>query len=248
MPHIAHFALVSFIYECVKALYSSLPLKNNTYGSLATLVTSTMYVCICLGVFSLSTVTFSALHPSVNNTVTKDVILFYKKLAPYKISNSYVPPQELIAFENRKEIIVQGANDIKGPWYEYQFLYKPGNVNATPPIIGLYFLFNIFFNQIFIKIILFLAPFKPLLDRQLFFAAHTLPAQNPWLYGVIYRLLNNQKEVLKLINTEKNPFVKRPPKFIKVSLYKYQFSSQSQRLFILFYDKFISIHIIKILK
>jgi len=91
-----------------------------------------------LGIFSLSSVNFSALHPSTNNTVTKDLKMFYNKLAPYKISNSYLPPKEFINLDNRKEIVIQGASDIKGPWYEYQFLYKPGNVNVTPPIIGLY--------------------------------------------------------------------------------------------------------------
>lgn len=126
--------------ECLKAIYLSLPLKSKVNGSFSALITSTFYVSICLGVFSLSSVNFSALHQSVNNTVPKDLKLFYNKLAPYKISNSYLPPNELISFESRKEIIIQGANDIKGPWYEYQFLYKPGNVNVTPPIIGLYFI------------------------------------------------------------------------------------------------------------
>ncbi|VVC45003.1 Lipase maturation factor [Cinara cedri] len=208
LPYIAHFALGSFIFECLKSLYSSLPLSSNTYGSLGTMITSTMYICVCLGSFSLSTVPLSALHPSVNNTAAKDVILFYNTLAPFKMSNHYVPHQELISPERRREIIIQGANDIKGPWYEYQFLYKPGNVNATPPII---------------------APYKPLLDRQLFFAAHTSPNKNPWLYGLIYRLLNNQKEVLSLLNTSQNPFVKKPPKFIKVALYEYKFASPLQR-------------------
>jgi len=79
------------------------------------------------------------------------------------------------------------------------------------------------------NLILFLAPYKPLLDRQLYFAAHSLPAQNPWLMSVLYRLLNNQKEVLSLLNTNQMPFGKNPPKFVKVSLYKYQFSSKLQR-------------------
>ncbi|KAL4147820.1 hypothetical protein QTP88_002168 [Uroleucon formosanum] len=208
LPFIAYFALGSFVFECLKALYSSLPLKSKTDGSFSALITSTLYVSICLGIFSLSSVNFSALHQSVNNTVPRDLRIFYNKLAPYKISNSYLPPKEFINLENRKEIIIQGASDIKGPWYEYQFLYKPGNVNVTPPII---------------------APYKPLLDRQLYFAAHSSPAQNPWLMSVLYRLLNNQKEVLSLLNTNHIPFGKNPPKFVKVSLYKYQFSSKLQR-------------------
>lgn len=140
LPFIAYFALGSFIFECLKALYLSLPLKSKTTGSISALITSTLYVSVCLGVFSLSSVNFSSLHPNINQTVPKDLKLFYNKLAPYKISNSYLLPKELINVESRKEIIIQGASDIKGPWYEYQFLYKPGNVNVTPPIIGLYFI------------------------------------------------------------------------------------------------------------
>lgn len=150
LPYVAFFALGSFIFECLKALYSSLPFKSKTEGSISAFITSALYVSICLGVFSLSSVSFSALHKSVNNTVSKDLKLFYNKLAPYKISNSYVPPKELINFESRKELIIQGANDIKGPWYEYQFLYKPGNVNVTPPIIGLYFTYYVIYLNTFI--------------------------------------------------------------------------------------------------
>lgn len=142
MPYIAYFALLSFLFECLKALYLSLPLKSKTNGSIFALITSIFYVSICLGVFSLSSVNFSYFHSSVNQTIPKDLKLFYNKLAPYKISNSYLLPKELTNFETRKEIIIQGANDLKGPWYEYQFVYKPGNVNVTPPIIGLYFTYS----------------------------------------------------------------------------------------------------------
>jgi len=85
---------------------------------------------------------------------------------------------------------------------------------------------------------LFLAPYKPLLDRQLYFAAHSSPAQNPWFMSVLYRLLNNQKEVLSLLNIDQIPFGKKPPKFVKVVLYKYQFSSKLQR-----YDKYYIFYI-----
>jgi len=91
------------------------------------------------------------------------------------------------------------------------------------------------YNLCIIILILFLAPYKPLLDYQLFFAAHSQPAQSPWLMSVLYRILNNQKEVLSLLNTDNTPFGKIPPKFVKVSLYKYQFSSKLQRYCIYIY-------------
>lgn len=38
----------------------------------------------------------------------------------------------------RPEIIIEGANNLNGPWLEYNFLYKPGNVNSSLPFVGEY--------------------------------------------------------------------------------------------------------------
>lgn len=140
MPFITYVASASFVFETVKALHLSLPFKNKNDVSISPLITSTFFISICLGIFTLGSVSFSFLHPNVNQTMPKEFKLIYNIFAPYKIANSYLLPKELVNFETRKEIVIQGANDVKGPWYEYQFLYKPGNVNVTPPIIGMYFI------------------------------------------------------------------------------------------------------------
>jgi hypothetical protein len=36
----------------------------------------------------------------------------------------------------RPEVILEYAEDVAGPWKEYQFLYKPGNISAAPVFIG----------------------------------------------------------------------------------------------------------------
>jgi hypothetical protein len=36
----------------------------------------------------------------------------------------------------RPEIILEYAEDESGPWKEYQFLYKPGNISTAPVFIG----------------------------------------------------------------------------------------------------------------
>ncbi|CAG9818461.1 unnamed protein product [Phaedon cochleariae] len=38
----------------------------------------------------------------------------------------------------RSEIVFEGANNADGPWSEYSFLYKPGNVNLSLPFVGEY--------------------------------------------------------------------------------------------------------------
>ncbi len=36
----------------------------------------------------------------------------------------------------RPEVVVEGSNHIDKNWKEYDFLYKPGNLSETPPIVG----------------------------------------------------------------------------------------------------------------
>lgn len=38
----------------------------------------------------------------------------------------------------RPEVIVEGSYEANRGWKEYNFLYKPGDVSARPPIVGKY--------------------------------------------------------------------------------------------------------------
>lgn len=38
----------------------------------------------------------------------------------------------------RPEVIIEGSYDANKDWKEYHFLYKPGVVNGTLPIVGQY--------------------------------------------------------------------------------------------------------------
>lgn len=38
--------------------------------------------------------------------------------------------------EGRPEVIIEGSDSIEGPWREYEFLYKPGNINNSLPFVG----------------------------------------------------------------------------------------------------------------
>jgi len=37
----------------------------------------------------------------------------------------------------RPEVIIEGSNDLKEGWKEYDFLYKPGNLYRPLPFIGM---------------------------------------------------------------------------------------------------------------
>ena len=56
----------------------------------------------------------------------------------------------------------------------------------------------------------------------MWFAALSHYQHEPWLAFFLYRLLTNQPEVLRLIQT--NPFPTTPPKQIRVVLYRYNFT------------------------
>jgi len=52
--------------------------------------------------------------------------------------------------DGRPEVVIEGSDSIEGPWKEYEFLYKPGNVNNSLPFVGEIFL------HIYIKSFLFM--------------------------------------------------------------------------------------------
>lgn len=62
----------------------------------------------------------------------------YMKVEPYRIVNGYTLFRRMTGLDGRPEIIIEGSNDIDGPWKEYEFLYKPGNVNHSMPFVGKY--------------------------------------------------------------------------------------------------------------
>lgn len=56
---------------------------------------------------------------------------------------------------------------------EIEFMYKPGNLSAPPPV---------------------LTPHQPRLDWQMWFAALGSHTQAPWFTGLMYRLLQGKQD------------------------------------------------------
>jgi len=107
--------------------------------------------------------------------------------------------------DTRYELIIEGAAEEaiseKTQWKEYDFKAKPGNLYKTLPII---------------------APYQPRIDWQIWFAAMQRPEHNPWLLHMMWKLLDNDKETLSLLDN--NPFPDKPPKYIRIQFYKYEFA------------------------
>jgi len=106
---------------------------------------------------------------------------------------------------SRPEIVVEGSNDA-ATWFEYEFRYKPGNLNRAPPWV---------------------APHQPRLDWQMWFAALGNYQQNPWFVSFMLQLLRGNPEVLALM--DKNPFTHFPPRYIRALVYEYHFTNFAER-------------------
>jgi predicted DCC family thiol-disulfide oxidoreductase YuxK len=125
------------------------------------------------------------------------------RLEPFRSINGY--GLFAVMTTSRHEIIVQGSND-GVHWLDYEFKYKPGDVNRRPG---------------------FVAPFQPRLDWQMWFAALGDYRQNPWFGNFCVRLLQGSPEVLSLL--EKNPFPGKPPFYIRAEVFDYHFSNVTER-------------------
>uniref|UniRef100_A0A8C2K212 Lipase maturation factor n=1 Tax=Cyprinus carpio TaxID=7962 RepID=A0A8C2K212_CYPCA len=94
-------------------------------------------------------------------------------------------------------------------WLEIEFMYKPGNVSAAPPVV---------------------APHQPRLDWQMWFAALGPHTQSPWFSSLLHRLLQGKRDVIRLIQTDESqyPFSKQPPAYLRAHRYKYWFSKPKE--------------------
>lgn len=197
---------VSLGLASLKALILSFTqTTSSTLSKVWSILSTVFYVLIAACLFLDSLVPFSTLHPSGNKTITPEVKEWHEKLSGLHLTNSYGLFRRMTGVGGRPEVVIEGSNSLDGPWTEFQFKYKPGDVNRSLP---------------------FVAPHQPRLDWQMWFAALGTYHQNPWIMSLAYRILTGQEEVMKLMGT--SPFSK-PPKYLRASLYHYHYVPWSQR-------------------
>lgn len=202
VPISLYMGLISLGFAIADAITHSILSTKGTINTIVTTITTLTCASAICGIFILSAVPFSMLHPNHNITIPTQIKHTYNKLGHLRLVNKHGLFDRMTGIDGRPEIIIEGSNDIDGPWKEYEFLYKPGNVNNSLP---------------------FVAPHTPRLDWQMWFAARGTYHQNPWIMSLTYRLLSGQPEVLTLLNTVEKPFDDKPPKYIKASLYHYHY-------------------------
>ncbi len=127
----------------------------------------------------------------------------YRSLAPFGIVNAYGP--FAVMTKVRNEIVIEGSAD-KIIWQEYQFKYKPGDLEKCPGWV---------------------APHQPRIDWQMWFAALNKPEHERWLFNLLIRLLQNSEPVTAIF--EHNPFPDDPPASVRARFYEYTFTSVEER-------------------
>ncbi|HVU25041.1 MAG TPA: lipase maturation factor family protein [Opitutus sp.] len=128
---------------------------------------------------------------------------FVRTIGPFETFNNY--GLFAVMTTTRPELIFEGSDD-RLDWRAYELPYEPGDLSRAPP---------------------FVAPHQPRLDWQLWFSALGPPDRNPWVYAVCEHLLRGTPEVLALF--AQNPFPTKPPRYIRVVRYDYEFTTPAVR-------------------
>jgi lipase maturation factor 1 len=149
----------------------------------------------------VSTIALLTLSPTVSITPEPLRNVTYL-LSPFFIANTY--GLFAVMTTTRKEIIVEASEDGK-QWEPYQFYFKPGDLKRAPPWV---------------------APYQPRLDWQMWFAALGRRRDSPWFAHLVYRLLQGSADVRGLL--QKVPFDGRAPKYVRASLFDYQFTNWNE--------------------
>jgi hypothetical protein len=118
--------------------------------------------------------------------------------APFRSLNGY--GLFAVMTKRRDEIIVEGSDD-GVRWQLYEFKWKPGALDRAPA---------------------FTTPHMPRLDWQMWFAALRDCTRVRWMHAFLERLLQGRPEVTALL--EHNPFPSRPPRFLRTTRFRYEFS------------------------
>ena len=123
-------------------------------------------------------------------------------IAPFDSVNGYGLFRVMTT--ERPEIVIEVSED-GATWKEQEFRWKPGNLARRPAVVQ---------------------PHMPRLDWQMWFAALDPISAQGWLRPLLDRLLAGEPSVMKLLGPSP---LRAPPKYARLALYQYHFTSRSER-------------------
>ncbi|XP_070687148.1 lipase maturation factor 2a [Pempheris klunzingeri] len=164
----------------------------------------TVFAAATAAMFTISLVPFTYIEYDTNARMWPGVRRAYELVDRYQLVNSYGLFRRMTGVAGRPEVVIEGSND-GVTWTEIEFMYKPGNLSAPPPVV---------------------APHQPRLDWQMWFAALGTHTQAPWFTSLMYRLLQGKTDVIELIQTDVSqyPFHQQPPAYLRAHRYRYWFT------------------------
>ncbi|XP_068673133.1 lipase maturation factor 2-like [Montipora foliosa] len=187
--------------EIIASLVGCLVEKGKLFKKLWSLLQWAIFSFAALGMFAISLVPYTDISHKAKADLWPVIHRWRQKTDSFELVNSYGLFRSMTGVGGRPEVVIEGSNDLDGPWKEYHFHYKPGNLSGPPPVV---------------------APHQPRLDWQIWFAALGSYEYNPWFVHMVFRLLQGKQEVLDLL--AKNPFPRKPPIYIRAQLYKYHYT------------------------
>ncbi|MFG2779425.1 lipase maturation factor family protein [Streptomyces prunicolor] len=143
-------------------------------------------------------------HRPVRNMISRRQIM-NRSFDPLHLVNSYG------AFGTvgriRHEVVIEGTTDAvpreDSDWREYEFKGKPGDPRRWP-------------RQF--------APYHLRLDWMMWFAALSPGYAEPWFGALVERLLENDRDTLRLLR--RSPFPPdAPPRYVRARLFRYRYTS-----------------------
>ncbi len=127
---------------------------------------------------------------------------------PFRLVNTYGAFGSIS--RRRYELVIEGTSDPQVTpdtrWQEYEFRGKPGDPMRRPPQV---------------------APYHLRLDWLMWFAALSPRYGEPWMAPLLRRLLAGDQDILRLLR--RNPFPAAPPTYLRITRYRYRFTSRRQR-------------------
>ncbi|MDR3084225.1 MAG: lipase maturation factor family protein, partial [Streptomyces sp.] len=148
-------------------------------------------------------VVFLSYRPVVNMVSRRQVM--NRSFDPLHLVNTYGAFGSIST--TRYEVVIEGtADDVPregSDWREYEFKGKPGDPHRWP-------------RQF--------APYHLRLDWLMWFAALSPAYAGPWFGGLVERLLENDRDTLRLLR--RSPFPSgTPPRYVRARLYRYRYTT-----------------------
>ncbi|KAK2842208.1 hypothetical protein Q5P01_012408 [Channa striata] len=195
--------VLSLTWEIVTAMFRCACVSGflkRFYGT----VQWTVFAAATAAMFTVSLVPFTYIEYDSHTRLWPGVRQAYDLVDRYQLVSSYGLFRRMTGVGGRPEVVIEGSND-GVTWTEIEFMYKPGNRSASPPVV---------------------TPHQPRLDWQMWFAALGTHTQAPWFTSLIYRLLQGKRDVIELIQTDVSqyPFHQQPPAYLRAHRYKYWFT------------------------